>query len=111
MDGRYDAEEAELHPLEHDGGNETVGVHGDEDEHVPYQGVSYPEDVMLQRSQAFLEDMRKRRTLRFFSSKPVPREVIENIIRTAGELVSTVYRTPGLQYFPSVSTNLSVLYF
>jgi len=39
------------------------------------------------RSLAFYEDMRRRRSIRFFSSDPIPEGVLENLIRTAGELL------------------------
>ena len=38
---------------------------------------------MEERSEAFLKLMRKRRTVRDFSSKPVPRIIIENAISVA----------------------------
>ena len=41
-------------------------------------------DEMVQRSQDFYAEMRRRRTVRDFSDKPVPQEVIENCILTAG---------------------------
>ena len=43
---------------------------------------------MLKRSRQFYTLMNKRRTVRFFSDKPVPLGIIENIVRTAGKLVS-----------------------
>jgi len=39
---------------------------------------------MLRRSAEYYELMNRRRTVRTFSEKRVPREVIENIIKTAG---------------------------
>ena len=44
----------------------------------------YSEDEMLKRSQAFYEDIKRRRTVRDFSDKPIPSEVIENCIKAAG---------------------------
>ena len=44
----------------------------------------YPEDEMLKKSRAFYDDIKRRRTVRDFSDKPVPREVIENCIKAAG---------------------------
>ncbi|MEJ2105115.1 MAG: nitroreductase family protein [Ignavibacteriaceae bacterium] len=44
----------------------------------------YPLDEMLKRSQAFYEDIKRRRTVRDFSDKPVPKEIIENCIKAAG---------------------------
>lgn len=42
------------------------------------------DDEMLGRAQEFYEWMQQRRTIRDFSDRPVPREVIEHCIRTAG---------------------------
>jgi nitroreductase len=43
----------------------------------------YPFDEMLKRSQAFYEDIKRRRTVRDFSDKPVQKEIIENCIKAA----------------------------
>jgi nitroreductase len=44
----------------------------------------YPEAEMVRRAAAFYEDLSRRRTVREFSSRPVPRRVIEDCIRAAG---------------------------
>lgn len=44
----------------------------------------YPVQEMIERSSAFLRDMQRRRTVRQFSGRPVPREIIENCLLTAG---------------------------
>ena len=44
----------------------------------------FPPDEMLKRSQAFYEDIKRRRTVRDFSDKPVPKEIIEICIKAAG---------------------------
>ncbi len=44
----------------------------------------YPEDEMIRRVEAFRTDMVRRRTVRHFSDRPVPREVVEECLRTAG---------------------------
>ncbi len=43
----------------------------------------YPVEEMKQRAAAFYADMRRRRSIRHFSDRPVPREIIENCLRTA----------------------------
>lgn len=54
-------------------------------DHVPLEGYHvYPEDEMRQRALAFYDQMRRRRTVRDFSSRPVPRDIIETCLRTAG---------------------------
>ena len=49
---------------------------------------------MRRRSQAFLELMRRRRTVREFSTEPVPWEVVENAIRVAGTAPSGANQQP-----------------
>ncbi|XP_068199324.1 iodotyrosine deiodinase [Antennarius striatus] len=68
----------------------------DEEDHpqVPYSQPCYPEDVMLKRSRDFYTLLNQRRTIRFISSKPVPREIIDNIIRTAGTAPSGAHTEP-----------------
>lgn len=44
----------------------------------------YSEEEMRDRARAFYEDIRRRRTVRDFSDRPVPREVIEDCLRAAG---------------------------
>lgn len=44
----------------------------------------YAIDEMLRRSNAFYEDTKRRRSVRDFSDKPVPKEIIENCIKAAG---------------------------
>lgn len=43
-----------------------------------------PPDEMERRSEAFYELMKRRRSVRDFSSQPVPRRIIESAIQTAG---------------------------
>ncbi|MBQ0824897.1 nitroreductase family protein [Microvirga terrae] len=45
---------------------------------------SYPPEEMIARARAFYEDIRRRRTVRDFADKPVPREVIEYALLAAG---------------------------
>jgi iodotyrosine deiodinase len=44
----------------------------------------YSEQAMLDRATAYYEEVRRRRTVRDFSDRPVPRRVIEECIRSAG---------------------------
>ena len=43
-----------------------------------------PENEMKTRAKAFYNEMRKRRSVRSFSEKPIPREVIEDCLLAAG---------------------------
>ena len=52
---------------------------------IPFKNpYNYSDEEMVKRSKEFYEIMKQRRTIRDFSDKPVPREVIENCIATAG---------------------------
>ncbi len=44
----------------------------------------YPPDEMKARAKEFYAEMKRRRTIREFSTKPVAREIIENCLMTAG---------------------------
>jgi iodotyrosine deiodinase len=61
----------------------------------------YPVEEMQRRAAAFYEDMRRRRTVRDFSSRPVPRDVIERCILTAGTAPSGAHMQPW--HFVAVS--------
>ncbi len=50
--------------------------------HTAYQ--EYPEAEMKKRARAFYEDLKRRRTVREFADRPVPRPIIEDCIRAAG---------------------------
>ena len=55
---------------------------------------SYPIDEMQKRSEDFLNDIKRRRTVRDFSEKPVPKEIIENCLKAAGTAPSGANRQP-----------------
>lgn len=62
---------------------------------VPLTGYQeYPIDEMRRRAAAFYDDMRRRRTVRHFSDRPVPRDVIDLCLRTAGSAPSGANRQP-----------------
>ncbi len=61
---------------------------------VPYRGIRYTRGEMLQRSRAFYHFMDKRRSIRSFSDKPIPLEVIDNIIRAASTAPSGAHKQP-----------------
>lgn len=52
---------------------------------VPLEGYRrYPEDEMLERAEAFHAEATRRRTVRQYSDRPIPRAVIETCLRAAG---------------------------
>lgn len=48
----------------------------------------YPQSEMIERAHAFNTDIQRRRTLREFSDRPVPREIIEQCLLAAGSAPS-----------------------
>ncbi len=61
---------------------------------VPYSIPVLPEAEMRLRGQIFCDLMSRRRSVRHFSSKPVPKELIELAILTAGTSPSGAHRQP-----------------
>ena len=55
---------------------------------------AYPEAEMRRRARDFLEEMRRRRTVRDFSDRPVPRDVVEDCLLTAGTAPNGANRQP-----------------
>lgn len=62
--------------------------------HVPYLAEPLPEAESLARGRDFFAEMDRRRSVRFFSDRPVPREAIELAIRTASTAPSGAHRQP-----------------
>ena len=54
----------------------------------------YPAADMVHRSREFAADMQRRRTVREFSDRPVPREVIEACLEAAGTAPSGAHQQP-----------------
>lgn len=46
--------------------------------------IEYPPEEMKRRARDFYEEMKRRRSVRMFSPRPVPREIIEDCLRAAG---------------------------
>ena len=52
---------------------------------IPYSTYrEYPLEEMRERARTFRTEMARRRTIRTFSSRPVPLEIIEECLRAAG---------------------------
>ncbi|KAJ8678905.1 hypothetical protein QAD02_014692 [Eretmocerus hayati] len=81
-------------------GEATDGVEDDSPslpenlEHVKFEYSRPTENEMRERSRKFYEITNARRTLRFFSPDPVPRDVIVNIIKAAGTSPSGAHTEP-----------------
>ena len=56
--------------------------------------IEFPADEMWERASAFLYEAQRRRTVRDFSDRPVPRDVIEMCILAAGTAPNGAHRQP-----------------
>ncbi len=62
---------------------------------IPLPGyIQVPQEEMKARSECFLDELRRRRTVREFSDRPVPREIIESCLLTAGTAPNGANRQP-----------------
>ena len=61
---------------------------------VPLDFFALPPEVMQERARTFYLEMNRRRTTRHFSPAPVPRELIELAIQTAGTAPSGAHQQP-----------------
>lgn len=66
---------------------------------MPFEPIPLPWERLdpgeaLARSHAFLETMRARRSVRAFSTEPVPRELIDNALEVAGTAPSGAHQQP-----------------
>ena len=72
--------------------NDFIEINGFK--HIKYTGDSFSEEEMLKRSKEYFELMQKRRSIRDFSDKEIPIEVIENLIETASSAPSGANKQP-----------------
>ncbi|GLX77049.1 oxidoreductase [Thalassotalea insulae] len=56
--------------------------------------IEYPVDEMIARSKQFYQEIKRRHTIRSFSDRPVPKEIIENCIKAAGTAPSGANHQP-----------------
>jgi nitroreductase len=54
----------------------------------------YPVDEMCSRARAFYEDVKRRRSVRQFSERPIPREVLDDCLRAASTAPSRANMQP-----------------
>ena len=62
--------------------------------HIPYYMESFSDEEMVSRSKSFYKWLDQRRSVREFAKRPVPKEVIENIIKTASTAPSGANKQP-----------------
>ncbi len=63
-------------------------------EFIPYNALRFTEEEQLRRAAEFHELCERRRSVREFSSRPVPRELLEAVVRTAGTAPSGANKQP-----------------
>ncbi|HEY5564449.1 MAG TPA: nitroreductase family protein [Rhodothermia bacterium] len=61
---------------------------------VPLDFREYPIETMRERAVSFRREMGRRRSVRFFSDREVPRDLIEEAVRTASSAPSGANRQP-----------------
>lgn len=61
---------------------------------IPYKGIRYPKAEMLNRSREFYQFLDKRRTVRDFADKKIPKEVVDNIVMAASTAPSGAHKQP-----------------
>lgn len=61
---------------------------------IPYPHIQRSDEEILQCSKVFYEQMNKRRSLRFFSDRPIEKAVIEQLILTASAAPSGAHKQP-----------------
>lgn len=71
--------------------------------HIQYEHLEFSEDISLQKSVDFYNNLNRRRSVREFSDKWVSKEIIENLILAAGTAPSGAHKQPW--HFCAVSSN------
>ena len=61
---------------------------------ITYDYLKFPPDEQLRRAREFFELCNRRRTARAFSPRPVSRELLETLVRTAGTAPSGANKQP-----------------
>lgn len=61
---------------------------------IPYQKETFDEPTMIEKAQTFYDWADTRRSVRDFSDKPVPKEVLENLIMTGSTAPSGAHKQP-----------------
>lgn len=62
--------------------------------HIPYARETYESQEMLRRSQDYYQWLDRRRTVRDISDRPVPREIMEQLILAASTAPSGAHKQP-----------------
>jgi len=65
-----------------------------ENKFIPYKIANFSSEELIEKSKKYFQEINNRRSVRDFSDKDVPKEVIENIIKTAGSAPSGAHKQP-----------------
>ena len=65
-----------------------------EAKYIPYKTEKYSPTELSEKSEKYFQEINKRRSVRDFSDREIPKEVIENIIKTAGSAPSGAHKQP-----------------
>lgn len=65
-----------------------------ENNFIPYKRTEFSSEDLVENSEKYYKEINKRRSVRDFSDKKIPKEVIENIIKTAGSAPSGAHKQP-----------------
>jgi len=66
----------------------------EEKKFIPFVGHSWSDEEMLKRSEQHYSFMNSRRSIRDFSDRPVAKEILENIIKSASTAPSGAHKQP-----------------
>ncbi|KAG0714938.1 Iodotyrosine deiodinase 1 [Chionoecetes opilio] len=69
-------------------------LHREDVPHVPFEHTRMTVEESQRRAEEFYHLMNQRRSLRFFSHDPVPRRLVETLVRTAGTAPSGAHTEP-----------------
>ncbi|XP_018567707.1 iodotyrosine deiodinase 1 isoform X2 [Anoplophora glabripennis] len=84
----------ELESSKDEGDEELAPALPSDLKHIPLQFERMSKDRAVKKSEEFYDLLNKRRTVRHFSKEPVPKEIIYNIIKTAGTAPSGAHTEP-----------------
>ena len=65
-----------------------------ENNFIPYKRTEFSSKDLVKNSEKYYKEINKRRSIRDFSDKKIPKEVIKNIIKTAGTAPSGAHKQP-----------------
>ena len=82
-----------------DGGDQEDYTNDEDREHIPFKPETYSDEEMIRRSREFYVEVNKRRSCRFFSNRGIPRELVDNLILTAGTFRIPNYQIPNYPQF------------